>query len=102
MKIQQTDILGNSHDISSKQEPKKNTSSWKNFPKIDLNIGLNALQLEADYMLILRIMQKRLAANGINKKFIKIFKNELYIKLGKRDIVSAIRDSLIEYCLQTK
>ena len=101
--MKQTDIFGNKHDINPATTKTNQSIKTKYFPKINLEFGLETAQMQTDYILVHRIMQKKLANNNISKNmksFIKIFCNELKIKAGKQDIVSATRDSLIEYCLK--
>ena len=106
------DIFGNEHNtiINSKTDVKSNKNSTnknfssKNFLKISLD--LDTTQMQSDYVLIHRIIQKRLINSLVSNphnlnlaSFLKIFSNELKIKSGKLDIVNATRDSLLEYCL---
>lgn len=93
----QSDNANNSSEI--KQSTNKNKS---NFPKIDINIGLNNNQLQSNSVLIHRLLQKRLIGD-LNKnmqKFIKILVNEMNSKTNKYDIDIITRDTLLEYYIK--
>ncbi|MDR1390975.1 MAG: hypothetical protein LBI95_01200 [Holosporales bacterium] len=103
MKIFQKDIFGSDCDINLKKEKKQaGLASSKNFPNITMSSALNELQAANDAMLIHRILQKRLLYGELRdarKKnaFMRILKNELSIKCGTMDSVTATRDSLIAF-----
>ncbi len=102
MKILQNDIFGNSHDTKPEKEKKPPMAAPKNFPTISLRDGLNESQANADAMLFHRILQKKMIYEGLKTErqrnvFMKILKNELSIKAGLLDSVSASRDSLIAF-----
>ena len=96
------DIFGNvqSDDV---QEEKQNINKTKNnFPKIDISVGLNNIQLQSNSILIHRLLQKRLTSD-LNKniqKFIKILVNEMNSKTNKYDIDTITRDTLLEYYIK--
>lgn len=102
--VRQIDIFGNQYNSNGdKKSTKQNSGSEKKsfFPKVNLSSGLNDLELQNDFMLIHRILQRKLAyklPNDINK-FIQILYNEMLIKSGRMDVTLATRTSLIEYFL---
>lgn len=94
------DIFGNeqSNNNNMKSDESK-IKSKKIFPTIDINTGLNNNQLQSDYVLIHRLLQKKLS-NDLDKniqKFIKILINEMNSKTNKYDINIITRNTLLEY-----
>lgn len=101
MEILQNDIFGKKHQ-TKEEKPKKSTPQAKEFVNVKLRNGLSESAASNDAMLIHRVLQRKLIYAGlksINQKsaFLKILKNELEIKTGKKDPVSAVRDSLLEF-----
>lgn len=102
MKILQNDIFGKKHDTKPEKEKKVAASSPKTFPGISLKDEITESQATANAMLIHRGLERkliysRLESTQAQKKFIKILKNELKIKAGIIDTVTATRDSLLTF-----
>jgi hypothetical protein len=99
MKVFQRDLLGNKIEIQTgkakkESKPVSAPPPKKEFKSITLNIGIDAKQAEAEAMLTHRVLQKR----ALNlSKLLKILKNEIAIKAGQKDAVTAVRDSLIRF-----
>ena len=104
IEIKAIDIFNNV--IQSSEEENNNkfdkTKSKKIFSKIDMNTGLCNAQIQSDYVLIHRILQKKLTID-LDKnimKFIKLLINEMYSKTNKYDINIVTRDTLLTYYLK--
>lgn len=104
MEIKTIDIFNNvidNNEIKINNQSNKQQSK-KVFTKIDINTGLDNHQLQSDYVLIHRILQKKLT-NDLDKnikKFIKILINEMNSKTSKFDVNLITRDTLLEYYLK--
>ena len=104
IEIKEIDIFNNviqSNEKDSNNQSDK-TKSKKIFPKIDINTGLYNSQLQSDYVLIHRILQKKLTIDLDKniRKFIKILINEMYSKTNKYDVNLITRNILLEYYLK--
>lgn len=100
--ILQNDIFGKKHSTVLQKEKKQTPSAPKNFPNVTIIDGNDEIKAANDAMLIHRILQKKLLyAGNLDKKqreiFMKILKNEMEIKAGKIDSVTATRDSLLAF-----
>jgi hypothetical protein len=100
----QTDIFGGMHRVEGEQLPKKQERSTqtKPFRPITIHDGHDETHATNSAMLIHRSLQKKLSATGLttsaqNAAFVRIFMNELKIKSGTMDPVTAVRDSLISF-----
>jgi hypothetical protein len=106
VQLKQIDILGEKHQVGDQYTKEKSNTkgATKPFPSIGLDSGLNENQAAGDAMSIHRVLQKRLLKTDLSNKkrldlLVKIVSNELYIKAGYRDAVTATRDSLLLfYC----
>lgn len=102
IKVLQNDILGNKVSISDEKIKEKSPTKPREFKNISILDGNDQKYLESDYMLMLRIMQKRILykvnqSPKMKNLFLKLIHNEMKLKLGELDSVSATRDSLISY-----
>ncbi|MBR1479695.1 MAG: hypothetical protein IJ599_02235 [Alphaproteobacteria bacterium] len=102
MKILQNDIFGQKHDTKPEKEKKVSMAAPKSFPNISLKSGLSEAQTVNDFVLIHRVLLKRLMGGGLTTKqqrevFAKVVKNELSIKSGRTDTLAATRDSLLAF-----
>ncbi len=100
MEIFQRNIVGGGNTISTIKEKKHVAKQAKKlFPKININSGINEKQTESDTMLIHRFLQKKIIFRGIQDKnlLLKIINNEIDIKLGLQDAITASRDSLLSF-----
>lgn len=107
MDVIQNDIFGKKHQIKNEKIKKPITPQSKDFFNVKLENGLYEQEAINNAMLIHRILQRKLIYSGLNNiqhkaKFLKVLKNELEIKRGKKDPVSAVRDSLIEFFVKPK
>ena len=107
MEILQNDIFGKKHQTKEEKMKKTTPSQTKDFINVTLQNGLNDQNASADAMLIHRVLQRKLIYSGLNTSkyksaFLKILKNEMEIKKGKIDQISAVRDSLIEFFIKSK
>ena len=96
------DIFGNVQSDNIQEEKQNINKTKNNFPKIDISVGLNNIQLQSNSILIHRLLQKRLTSD-LNKniqKFIKILVNEMNSKTNKYDIDTITRDTLLEYYIK--
>ena len=103
VQVKTIDIFGNKQsDNNNVSNDKDQIKSKKIFPKIDINIGLNNNQLQSDFILIHRLLQKKLSNNLDQniQKFIKILINEMKTKQSNYDINIITRDTLLEYYLK--
>ncbi|MDR0553160.1 MAG: hypothetical protein LBG13_03665 [Holosporales bacterium] len=111
--IFQRDITGALIELEA-QAKKKRTASGERvhtpttgYRSITLRDGCDGKNAESDSMLIHRILQRKVIYGGLNSSdlrsiLLKIIKNEMAIKIGEIDSVSATRDSLIIYELLKK
>ena len=110
MEIFQTDIFGNRQNTGldpNKKDKKQDNPSKKTreYRDVTLNDGLlDEKNIEGDAMLILRILQRKMLYSGLSsiksgKIFRNIVANEMSIKLGDTDSITAVRSSLVEYFL---
>lgn len=102
MKILQNDIFGQKHDTNPEKEKKVSMAAPKSFPNISLKSGLSEAQTVNDFVLIHRVLLKRLVGSGLPTKlqrevFAKVVKNELFIKAGRIDTLTATRDTLLAF-----
>ncbi len=99
MQIFQKDILGNSYETNPKKEKEKKQAPQKSFPNINVSSAISEIQATNDSMLIHRSLERKLSyklsSENMKKAFLRIFKNELKIKAGLLDPVTATRDSLL-------
>lgn len=98
MEIFQRNIIGGGSIISTVKEKKNAEKQGKKpFPAIGLANGLNEKQAEADAMLVHRTLQKKLMFGGLKRRntFLKLIHNEVDIKIGEKNAVTATRDSLL-------
>ena len=96
------DIFGNVQSDSIQDEKQNINKTKNNFPKIDINIGLNNNQLQSNSILIHRLLQKRLTSD-LDKniqKFIQILINEMKSKTNKYDIDIITRDTILGYYIK--
>ena len=102
IEIKEIDIFNNITSQTKDDNQSDTVKSKKIFPKIDINTGLYNSQLQSDYVLIHRILQKKLTSNLDKdiRKFIIILLNEMYSKKNKYDINLITRDTLLEYYLK--
>ena len=102
IEIKEIDIFNNITSQTKDDNQSDTVKSKKIFPKIDINTGLYNSQLQSDYVLIHRILQKKLTSNLDKdiRKFITILINEMYSKKNKYDINLITRDTLLEYYLK--
>ncbi len=102
IEIKEIDIFNNITSQTKDDNQSDTVKSKKIFPKIDINTGLYNSQLQSDYVLIHRLLQKKLTSNLDKdiRKFIKILINEMYSKSNKYDISIITRDTLLEYYLK--
>lgn len=102
MKVLQNDIFGQKHDLNPEKEKKSSSTTSKSFPSISLIDGLHEAQATANAMLVHRALEKKLIFGGMplshqKKIFMNILKNELSIKAGIVDPLTATRDSLLSF-----
>lgn len=96
----QLDIFGkrpNTKEQNSTNSISNSVSTKKFYPMVSLLSGLNELELQNDFMLIHRILQRRLKTD-INRNImtlIQVVYNEMLIKSGRMDISTATRNSLL-------
>ena len=107
MEIIQNDIFGKKHQTKNEKIKKPTNSQTKDFVNVTLQNGLHEQDAITDAMLIHRVLQRKLIYSGLNNiknksAFLTILKNELKIKKGKTDPVSAVRDSLLEFFIKSK
>jgi len=107
MDIIQNDIFGEKHQLKNEKIKKPTTSQSRDFFNVALQNGLYEQDASNNAMLIHRVLERKLIYSGLNSAqhkatFLKILKNELEIKNGKKDPVSAVRDSLIGYFIKLK
>jgi hypothetical protein len=103
MEIFQEDIFGGKHKIGEKEG--KNTKSApepRKFINFDLRSGISRAEAESLAMLIQRSLQKKISGSGLRTQeqiadFRRLVANEIAIKRGTMDAVTATRDSLIAY-----
>ncbi|MDR2666876.1 MAG: hypothetical protein LBB34_02040 [Holosporales bacterium] len=103
MTILQSDIFGTKHQVTNEREKKKQeppAAQKKVFHEITIRDGLDTRKVTNDAMLIHRILQKKLIYSGLTTEkqrsaFIRILKNELSIKQGAVEPMTATRDSLL-------
>jgi hypothetical protein len=100
MEIFQKDILGGGIAINSeklkKSSEKTAIASKKEYKPITISDGIDEKRAEADAMLIHRFLQKRARNKSL---LLKLLKNEMNIKNGKVEAVTAVRDSLLSVFL---
>lgn len=101
--ILQNDIFGKKHNtVLQKEKKQTSTSAAKSFHNVTIIDGIDEIKAGNDAMLIHRILQKKLLyAGNLDRKqreiFMKILKNEMEIKSGKIDAITATRDSLLAF-----
>ncbi len=97
MNTTQLNIFGKPQDKIVPTTPTTATNRKKFYPVVALVSGLNELEMQNDFMLIHRILQRRLR-NDINRnirKLIQVSYNEMLIKSGRMSIATATRTSLL-------
>jgi hypothetical protein len=105
MEIVQTDIFGQSHDVTGEHTKKKQENSQqphKAYRPMTIHDGNDEVYAANGSMLIHRMLQKKLSATGLKTStqravFMRIFMNEARIKAGIMDPVAAVRDSLSSF-----
>lgn len=100
MEVFQRNISGSGNTISTTKEKKSAEKQEKKpFPEIKIEGGINEKQAESDSMLIHRSLQRKIIFDGLKKRntFLKIINNEINIKIGATDAVTATRDSLLSF-----
>ncbi|MDR3031209.1 MAG: hypothetical protein LBU35_02375 [Holosporales bacterium] len=103
MELLQQDIFGEKHKTIQEKEKKQPTSAAsKAFREMSLADGINEKEITNEFMLILRILQRKILFSGLlstktKDMFLRILLNELSIKSGKTDPATAVRDSLIAF-----
>ena len=102
IEIKSIDIFNNIKSQTDNNNQSDTIKAKKVFPKIDINTGLYNSQLQSDYVLIHRILQKKLTSSLDKniRKFVKILINEMYSKKNKHDVNIITRDTLLEYYLK--
>ncbi len=96
--VSQVDIFGKRHNNYTKPTEPIKKSSTKFYPKISLSSGINEAEVKNDFVLIHRMLQRKLSADLQNNisKLVQIVYNEMAIKSGKIDAVNATRNSLMQ------
>jgi hypothetical protein len=105
LQVFQKDILGQQHDVVAKEQSKTRQvggNAKPPFRQISLADGVNAEVATSDAMLIHRILQKKLLYAGLSSEkqrrvLLRILRNEIGIKAGNIEPITASRDSLIAY-----
>jgi hypothetical protein len=97
VEIFQKDILGGGLVLNTNPSPKKsleksNMKAKKEYRPITILDGIDEKHAESEAMLIMRTLQKRTKDKNLQ---IKLIKNEMNIKNGKIEAITAVRDSLI-------
>lgn len=102
IEIKSIDIFNNIKSQTDNNNQSDTIKAKKVFPKIDINTGLYNSQLQSDYVLIHRILQKKLTSSLDKniRKFVKILINEMYSKKNKYDVNIITRDTILEYYLK--
>ncbi|MDR3224089.1 MAG: hypothetical protein LBT03_00660 [Holosporales bacterium] len=107
MKIIQHDILGAKLVVNEKSEKQKpfSVAAVKGYVDVTLATGFSESQATSDFMLVHRILQKKLIASGLMSKnstscLLKIVMNEMNIKAGNIEASSATRDSLLLFFMK--
>lgn len=102
MKIIQNDIFGMPCDIKGSQKHVKAIVIEKQYRDVNISDGSNEISAANDAMLIHRILQKKSLKNMNQQVFLRILENEMRIKSGDIDSVTAVRDSLLNFfCHET-
>lgn len=96
--VRQVDIFGKYHENDTKANETVKKSSTKFYPKVSLSSGLNETEIKNDFVLIHRILQRRLSADLPKniKKLLHIVYNEMAIKAGRNNVATLTRNSLME------
>ncbi len=105
MKIFQRNIIGGGCNISTEKERKSSVKASpvkKEYPTVTLEDGLDNKNAEANAMLYHRMLQKKVIFSGIKTKekqdiLTDILCNEMKIKNGDIDALTATRDSLLRF-----
>lgn len=100
LKTAQLDIFGKPSEASeTKGGSAGNTVANKKkfYPVVTLATGLNDVEIQNDFMLVHRILQRKLRSNLSRniEKLVQIVYNEMLIKSGSMEITTATRTSLL-------
>ena len=105
VEVLQLDIYGEKNNVApdGTSLPKGKASSAlakKPYRELSIADGIDEKTAAAEAMLIHRGVQRKLlyfASDSRKKIFLKVLKNEMQIKSGEIDSLTAVRDSLLEF-----
>ena len=103
MQILQNDIFGTKHNTLQEKEKKQSlAAASKTFKEVTLLDGINEINATNEAMLIHRVLQKKILYAGLSTQkqkeiFLRILENEMKIKSGQIEAVTATRDSLLAF-----
>jgi hypothetical protein len=104
MNVLQSDFLGKRHSINKKKETERPERyvKKKSFRPITMHDGCDEVNAKNNAMMIHRYLQHKLSTTGLttraqNAALKRIFMNEMRIKSGTVNPITAVQDSLIHF-----
>jgi hypothetical protein len=102
----QNNIFGQQDTLIPGKEETKVVAAKKPYRNISIMDGNDEKYVADNYMLLLRSVQKRAAekemAGAQKELLLQLLYNEIHLKQGTTDILSATRDSLLQFFCRTK